>query len=87
MPLDSPTCFKQLQNLEQEGAVQPDLSSFGKKFAYMVTLIRISLVTVTWLRHGPPPPFRRQHRGVPKLCKANTLITAPNFIPPKILFL
>ncbi len=31
MPLDSPTCFKQLQHLEQEGAVQPDLSSFGKK--------------------------------------------------------
>ncbi len=31
MPLDCPTCFKQLQHLEQEGAVQPDLSSFGKK--------------------------------------------------------
>ncbi len=31
MPLDSPTCFKQLQHLEQEGAVQQDLSSFGKK--------------------------------------------------------
>ncbi len=31
MPIDSPTCFKQLQHLEQEGAVQPDLSSFGKK--------------------------------------------------------
>ncbi len=31
MPLDSPTCFKQLQHLEQEGAVQPGLSSFGIK--------------------------------------------------------
>ncbi len=31
MPLDSPICFKQLQHLEQEGAVQPDLSCFGKK--------------------------------------------------------
>ena len=41
MPLDSPTCFKQLQHLEQEGAVQPDLSSFGKKICiYIITLNR-----------------------------------------------
>ncbi len=31
MLLDSPTCFKQLQHLEQEGPVQPDLGNFGKK--------------------------------------------------------
>ena len=29
MPLDSPTCFKQLQHLEQEGAVQPRCDRTG----------------------------------------------------------
>ena len=31
-------CFKDLQHLEQEGVFPPNLSSFCKKIAYMVTL-------------------------------------------------
>ena len=37
MGLHIPLCFKNLQHLEQEGVVPPNLSSFGKKIAYMVT--------------------------------------------------
>ena len=33
-----PPCFKDLQHLEQKGVVPPNLSSFGKKLAHMVTL-------------------------------------------------
>ena len=38
MGLDIPPCFIDLQDVEQEGVVPPNLSSFGKKIAYMVTL-------------------------------------------------
>ena len=31
-------CFEDLQYLEHEGVVPPNLSSFGKKIAHMVTL-------------------------------------------------
>ena len=37
--LGHPPCFKDLQHLEREGVVPPNLNSFSKKFAYMVTLV------------------------------------------------